>query len=387
MGIRMLCAYTEEIDDADDALDELFEQMDEGAFDEHSLGLIACPTDFIDSGVVGALIERLPFDCVGITTMAGASCGGFGKYRLTLIVLTSDDARFAVDATLPLERDNFEANIRESYRRASDVFPGESPDLILGFFPLLQSVGGEEMLIVLDEVCGSVPIWGGLSSGDNMSFDTCRTICNDVIDREVMAMVLIYGDIDPEFIVTSIPDKNIREHKVTITSSDGAVLKTVNDMPFIEYIDRLGVPRDETGGYTRLPLLLDYGDGSKPVALAIYSLNEEEGSAVCGGIMPLGAQIAFGVIDREGILDTAAASLREIRADTTHANALMFPCVTRYLMLSPDSDDEMESVLGQIDATMPYALCYVGGEICPIRTADGRWKNRFHNYTFTACMF
>jgi hypothetical protein len=65
----------------------------------------------------------------------------------------------------------------------------------------------------------------------------------------------------------------------------------------------------------------------------------------------------------------------------------MLPCVTRYVMMAPNNDDEMKLVMKTVGNALPHALCYSGGEICPIRDRDGRLHNHHHNYTFSACVF
>jgi hypothetical protein len=380
----MFTAYTEELDDADDAVAELLEQIDFEELGAHTVGLITCSYDFIESGIVDELVEKLPFDLVGMSTMASASCGVFAKYRLMLNVLTADDVQFSTAVTGPLDTGNLDEEIQLAYERALSGLP-DKPVFIIGFFPLLRSLGGEDMVIALDAASGQTPIWGSIGSGDDMSYSTCRTIFNSTIDQAVLALIAVSGEVEPEFILTSIPDNHIRNYKGLITSSEGSHLKTVDNIPTLDYIRELGVilnPND----YTTVPLLLDNDDGSRPVALAIYSMNDD-GSIVCGGRMPEGAYLSLGMIDHEGILETAATSLREIlEAAEQRSVALLLPCVTRYIMLSPQQDSEMLAAIGALDGVVPYALGYSGGEVCPMRRADGSWVNRFHNFSFSACV-
>jgi hypothetical protein len=102
--------------------------------------------------------------------------------------------------------------------------------------------------------------------------------------------------------------------------------------------------------------------------------------------MPEGAYLSLGRIDTEGILETADIGLKKILAAKQRNAALLLPCVTRYIMLSPRQDDEMQSVIDALDGVAPYALGYSGGEVCPMRKADGTWVNRFHNFSFSACV-
>jgi hypothetical protein len=103
--------------------------------------------------------------------------------------------------------------------------------------------------------------------------------------------------------------------------------------------------------------------------------------------MPVGCTISLGSIDSLGIIETMRSSIAELWEFDERSGLLMFPCVTRYIMLSPNQNEEMETVLELVDGKLPYLLCYSGGEVCPVKAGDGKYYNRFHNYTFSACIF
>jgi hypothetical protein len=53
-------------------------------------------------------------------------------------------------------------------------------------------------------------------------------------------------------------------------------------------------------------------------------------------------------------------------------------------MLAPSSEDELKKMTALVNGKTPYWLSYSGGEICPVKGADGKYHNRLHNYTFSA---
>ncbi|MDR0838239.1 MAG: FIST C-terminal domain-containing protein, partial [Oscillospiraceae bacterium] len=131
---------------------------------------------------------------------------------------------------------------------------------------------------------------------------------------------------------------------------------------------------------------VDYGNGSKPVALRVYNVFEN-GDALCGGEIPVGAYLSLGQVDHDGIIGTAEAALAQISGVEGANGFLMYPCVSRYMMLSPDKDEEIRKVIGTVGESQPYVITYSGGEICPVYGEDGKTYNRFHNYTCVACVF
>jgi hypothetical protein len=220
----------------------------------------------------------------------------------------------------------------------------------------------------------------------DMSYEHCRTLWNKTADKRILAMLLVHGPVEPEFIVTSIPEKNIRDNYAIITESEGCTLKKVNDMRFDEYVESMGLVLRIGRDTTTIPLMVNYGDGSKPVALAVYG-TDDEGGILCGGEMPRGASLAIGQIDYDGIIETAKMSLEQALLRGKKNGLLMLPCVTRYIMLSPQQDDEFNLVARMVSGQIPYAMGYSGGEVCPVRDRDGKYHNRHHNYTFSLCVF
>jgi hypothetical protein len=131
-----------------------------------------------------------------------------------------------------------------------------------------------------------------------------------------------------------------------------------------------------------------YEGTSEPVALGVYAVNDD-GSLLCGGEMPIGASLAIGEINTEGILASASMGMKRILESGKRNGALLLPCVSRYIMLAPDHDKELDLAADQLEngKIMPFMLGYAGGEICPVRDEAGIWRNRFHNFTFSACVF
>jgi hypothetical protein len=86
--IRMLTAYTEELLDTEAACTSMLAQLN---LARHVVRILFCMTEFVETGMVKALCNRLPFDVVGCTTMGTTVQGVISPLMLTLTVLTSED--------------------------------------------------------------------------------------------------------------------------------------------------------------------------------------------------------------------------------------------------------------------------------------------------------
>lgn len=383
--IHTITAYTMEIDDIDLAVSEIRDQLNLDAnLLKNSVGLLTCYAEFIDSGVVQALTDALPFDIVGTTTLGNGTNGAHGHMMLSLTVLTSDDISFSAAMTESLNAEQ-EAPLRAAYEQAAAKLPGK-PSLILTYMALLYHVGGDYTIELLDKVSGGVPCFGTVTVDHTNDYHQAQTLYNGKATMDSMAFVLLSGDVDPIFFLASISEEKIVKQKAIITKSSSNVLMEVNNIPILKHLETLGISKDgKIDGANSIPFIVDFNDSSQPVARAIYALTDE-GYAVCGGVMPIDSTLSVGSIDYEDVIRTTADLIERAKATGKRQGFLLFSCLSRNLALGVDTEAEMELVEEKLDYC-PYQFTYSGGEICPSYDADGKIVNRFHNDTVVGCIF
>jgi hypothetical protein len=383
--IKMLSACTAEIDFWETAVEEILEQLDVGKnLLKNSVGIVSCHFEFISAGTVEKLCMRLPFEVVGCTTLGSAARGLCGQETLGVTVLTSDDVEFSTSVSEAISQNNIHESIASAYNAAKSGLDGE-PSFILAFGPYMETVGGSQILDQINRECEGAPVFGTLSCSHSLTHSESHTIRNGGATKDTLAFILMRGGVNPSFHITAIADGNIQKQKSEITDSDGCLLKQVDGMPLLDYFASRGISKNvvlETP--TSIPLMVDYGDGTKPVARGMYCITPE-GYAQCGGTTPKGAKLTIGKQDYSGILETAEITINKAM-ENKGGGLLMFPCLSRNLMLGPNSEDEMRKVMGMIGDGTPYHICYSGGEMCPVSDADGKLHNRFHNFTYTVCV-
>ena len=382
--IMMYTARTSETDEVGDAVIEITSQIDLAALKKNSAGLIFCHMDFVDSGVVEALCRALPFNVIGMSSMASADGHGYGLFDLTLTVLTSDEVSFEAGMTRSIDHDNYVGEIDQLYTRIRDRTESD-PAMIFAFMPYMPDVSGYEVVKAMDASCHGIPLWGSITNNMDFRYQTVQTICNGKALPAGIAMLSVTGPLELEFIVSSIPEHNIANNRAIITKSEHAVLREANDLPILEYLANIGlIITDEN--VTTTPLMVYYDDSVKPVALGFYTLFED-GSLLSGGEMPVGTSFAVGNIDAEGIFDSANDGLHQILVRKGRQATLLLPCVMRYIMLAPDQERELRLIQDRLATSgLPFMMGYSGGEICPTKGHDGKYHNQFHNYSFCACV-
>jgi hypothetical protein len=386
--IRMLTASTFEVDDPDAAAEEIRMQIDpENNLSAHSVGIVACYYEFVETGVVDALCAALPFDVIGCTVLGSAVNGRYGLEQLSLSVLTSDAVRFSTAFSETISKDDIKAPLMRAYAKARGKLQGD-PSFIFALAPIMTDVSGDGMLLHLNAISGGIPVFGTLSNDTSPAYENSMVFRNGETAGNRAALLLLEGPVKPRFFTTAISEKNIRQQTAVVTAAEGSLLKSVDNMPCLRYLASLGVETNGLAAVTALPFLIDYGDGTKPVALSMYAFTEE--GIFCGGNIPVGARIAIANVDYNSVMETAEATVSAALADIDRnggAFILAIPCFTRGLLISPNSDEEMKLTAEMIGDTLPFMLLYSGGEMCPVYNEKLEIVNRFHNLTYTLAVF
>lgn len=385
--IKTVVAYTGEIDDETLAIDELKEQLklDEN-LKKNAVGIIACHYEFVLSGVVKAICEALPFDVVGTITSTQAVPEQAGSLLLTLMVMTSDDVRFATAMT-PSLKETPGRVIETTYREATQ--DGEAPALMLCYAPFMVENSGDEYVEVLTKVSGGVPCFGTLAVDDTPDFSKCFMIYNGEHYTDRMGMIFLLGDVKPKFYIATISEGKILDKAALVTRSEGHVLMEVNDRPVSEFFENLGLTKASETAYamTSLPFMLDYGDGTPPVSKVFIGLTPER-YAICAGAMPEGSTLYVGVFDKDDVIKTTGAAVDQALLDTEGASGLLiYSCISRNMSLGAEMLLELQLIQEKVGDGLSFMMAYSGGEICPTVVGKKGAVNRFHNNAFIACIF
>jgi hypothetical protein len=217
-----------------------------------------------------------------------------------------------------------------------------------------------------------------------MDFTTAKTIYNGIAYRRSAVLGMIYGDIKCTFAVESLNEKNIHKQRAVITSSAGNILTGVNGKSAVDYLEEIGITKaDISAGSGVIPLVIDRRDGTKPITRAIYAFTPD-GYAVCGGIMPVGATIAIGRINKEDIISTTEQLLKSL--DEKDCVVLSYSCLARYLILAGDNNVGADIMIKKTGGKIQYFYACSGGEICPLPDSSGDLNNFFHNFSIAFCI-
>ena len=394
---RTLTAFTMEADVKEDAVQEILEQLDlENQLLENAVGFFTCYLDHIKSGVIEAINEALPFEVIGCTVpMSGVSVSG-EQAQLSLMVFTSDDTEFSVTLSeqfIDQSGEKFDSLIEDMWHKVCQNRKSEA-EMLLVCQPFVLGFNWQGVTTSLAAYAGNIPIFGTLAIDIELELREPLVVFNGQSYADRMAILAIGGsDLKPTFVVESFNMENNIAQDAIITAVDGIRLLSINDMPAVEYLTKIGMASDgkiNNAGNIAVPIAVDVHDGTKPRVGTFYSL-DDEGAVICGQELPVGASLTIGIVTNDAVLSSAKDALQQIalsahEREEPHA-IIVFSCFSRAIVIN-DMSDEYHMTRELLDPTgVPFMFSYSGGEICPLYNRNGEYVNISHVFSLVGVIF
>jgi hypothetical protein len=375
----MLISQTLEPDDVESAVREIMGQLDLGRNQlRNSVGLVHCNQAFVESGALRAICERLPFPVLGFNTfLHSSSLGLVDNMLLTATVLTSDTVKFAAGLSPPMTED-VRWPTAAMYIETENLLRGR-PALGLVFGPNIYNLAsGEIMTEALDEVSDGVPFFGSQPADFTTVMREPRVFFNGEAYDNRAALLLVEGDVRPRFNAVTVSPMNRIRQKAIVTASDANIVREVNGMPVLEFMDSLGLCFEgHVAGTHTIALFIDRKDGSEPMVRVVLN-QTEEGWLVLSGRVPVDSTFGLGALDERQILN-GVRRLSLLAKLARPEVFLMYSCLSRNFVLGFNYLAEADAARLTIEGKFPYIFGYSSGEICPVPLKDGRWRNVYHN--------
>jgi hypothetical protein len=400
--IKMITAYTNEINDAEKAVRNILGQLDiNNSLLTNSVALIFCHAKFIKTGVMKSVCESLPFDVLGCTSQYFAmsakadtsSPAVMGEIMLTATVFTSDDTEFATGISEPLCEENLETAVQSVYQNTVSSFkegasPKAEPSLIFALQPMMYDLVAHTMTEALNSVCGGIPIFGAVALDFDTHIRDPKTIYRGAAYGDRMMLLLFKGPDKPRFFTSSIPEKFIVPQDAVITAAKGNRIISINNEPAIVFIKNLGFfKNDDQPPDPSIPLIMEDRDGAGPVAVVIHGIGPE-GEVICTRAIQVGDVLNIGMVNANYVIESASALIRDIKNNGNGKSLLMFSCLLRSILSGGSHGEEVELIKKELEGfPIPYLFISSAGEICPLYTETGRTLNQIYAYALIACQF
>ena len=391
-----IVAYTDEIDDLEEAAKEIFSQTAGFEFKKNSLAIVMAEDETDYPELYRLLSVRWSFPVIGCTALSlilGEQ--GYCGTGISVMILSADDCKFEAGVTDALSTDNYAGMIRSHYERTQTKL-GEEVKLIISYGVIVtqeDNVSGDDVVMTLDKVSGHKPIFGGLAS-DGFNFTESRVFFNDKVVKNGLVFALVSGNIKPIWICrNSITNK--ANFSYEITKSEGNQVFRLGGGSFIETMKKAQFQVDKTnvmGDYLLSPFVvtITQPDGETvEVSRNLSVLNHEKGSGIFLGGMPERSYLGIGIISRDDVQNSVNDALetivREINSDSEYKykTFLCVTCAARFLALASNLKAEGETCRDHLPEGVSLQGMYAYGEFCPVKgKTTGKDYNMFNNFTF-----
>ncbi|MCL2840286.1 MAG: FIST C-terminal domain-containing protein [Defluviitaleaceae bacterium] len=387
--IKCAGLYTCEMDEPEIALAELQAQLNEKIeLLPNTIGIVMCHADTLESGVFQHVAKNFPFKLVGATTSGQVVGHSTEDLAISIFVITSDTTRFETVLGGDVSQ-GIEKSIHDAFTPI--VEKGETPKLIIAFPPLNFESTGDDDVDILGKMFPGVPIFGGQPTTDEVGFTGNKTLYTDKTNENRGVFLLCFGDINPRFIISALPEKDKLPHTGKITSAERHIVHEINGINVrkylqdVEYVDEDG---EKKGLYWFLPFLVeqtirsDY-DGI-PVVRGLAKFTDE-GSASFLGKMDESSNFHVMTMTNESVMAANRETLKPLTNFDDINGVLVFSCVARHMLMIHTSNvlQELTSVASLV-GDAPFMGGYLCGEICPTSKKNEAYINRFHNYSLIA---
>ena len=392
--MESIVLYTEEIDDLQEAVREIFEQAEGFLLKKNSLAILFTEDETDYPELYDLLAGKWKFPVVGCTAMAMLlGKQGYCGTGISVLLLTADDCEFAAGITDDLNKGNYERLIGDKLEELKAGLSSEIK-LVISYGGMVtdeQNVAGDDIVAAIDKASGGVPLFGGLAA-DGFNFNRFRVFCNGTVKQSGQVMVLVAGNIEPKFVyANSVENRASFFYEVTESRSNQVIrLGNGTFMDALKREDMQVSKTDVLGDYILSPFVLTIhqpnGD-SVEVARNLSVLNQETGAGCFLGAVPEGSTLSIGIINRSDVQKSVNLSfdkiLNEIR-EHGYKTLLCTSCCARFLALASNINAEVEAYTGRVPEGVSLAGLYSYGEYCPVRgNKTGELYNMFHNFTFT----
>ncbi|MCL2049817.1 MAG: FIST C-terminal domain-containing protein [Defluviitaleaceae bacterium] len=383
-----------EVDDIDIALENLNEQMANIELLKNSVGIVSVSPDFIDSEVYAAVANALPFPVAGMTTFSQTANGETGMFLLSILVLTSDTCEFSCGYSAKITDDaDITGLMRDCYAEVKSGLSGE-PKLALLYapFPSNDLTGPAcEALNALSAENSDMPVFGSLACREVENVMESCAIFGAGASTEHFALVLMSGDISPDFYVGAVADDATLISVVgVVTKASGNRVYEINGVNTKQFLEQMNyfMGKDVTEAATSAILIAETKDENGKIlsslAQGILLLTDEY--AVLDNFIEVGTVLSLAALTKEAVIETTTKATEWVKAHEQNKAALIYSCLGRWFAAADESLKEFD-IIDKALAGISYQASYSGGEICPTSVKGEKMLNAKHTSSVTVCIF
>jgi hypothetical protein len=389
----MYTAFTNQIDDPDAAIREICEQLrTEENMLKNVIGIVSFYNEYAENGIYEAICSALPFDIIGSSSSFTGSRGERGEFSLVITMITSDDVSFAIGLIIS-ENKKSEEIVKELNGLYGDFLERGKPKLVLAYLTAHPHFSGDDLVEATNKISADMMLFGSLAWNTEAVSAKSYVAFNENTSPYLMSFAAFYGEFEPDFkVVTALDYEALIQEAALVTDADGPILKSVDTIPALDYLRKIGVVGDKgIGQLFAVPAIVIYENGVRAARAILESLPDGSKNVFAAGSIPVGGRISFSLLNSDQTIMTAVELTRYFENENAQ-NTLNYSCAARSWALGTRYFAELEVYadhykrLSKSGKSANYIFGYSAGEICPVPDKDGNLINCLHNYSLIACI-
>lgn len=371
-----------------------FPALLDGGDPASAFGLLACSPDTEYESLLARLAKTAPFPIVGGTISASPFDTIDNPFMESLSAVAKKGMRHAISLSDPIDQTRAGEQMERLYADCLRRL-GCAPAMFLLFTPIFPNLFVDSFLNELYRLAGSVPVFGGMMSDDFHS-DRSAVFADGAPHRDRVLLIGLGGEIRPVFgigrKITVLSD-----YSPAITEARGNVILRVDDVPFTEYMAKLGFGPDALSDFPITVRLRqpDAAPDALPDVHALVAMDPASGSGVLDALVKPDSIISLGFLSKQDIVDSTAMCLDELERGMRREEAdgyafstvMAVSCIARYYTMFGQGNVEAEMLAGRLPRELERFGFFGFTEFCPAPGADGVTVNGRHGQTLGMCAF
>jgi hypothetical protein len=409
--IRFYTAFTNEIDDPDEAAREVVEQLAPGEnMLNNTIGIVFFHCDFARNGVLADFAKRLPFPLVGcVSSPTGVDGGRFGNFGVAVSMLTADDVSFAAEAFDGIDAMSPDETNAELKRRYENLCRPAPPRYVLLFLSPHSHYAFDHIMHTVHSSPAPTLCCGMQVFNIYGEPDTNYTFANGALTASGCVLLGFYGDAAPCFALNNDYYRSLLSLETyiaegAVTDGDEAVIREIDGIPALDYLVEKGIiTGDHPSGMAEIatvPLVISFPHGGKAPCMLLGTVDGTKHIRAARGIAK-DIKVSFSLMDARGVAGNIRTLFDEI-IENDYNDIIFFCSASQAWAMGANNLamlEEIDRLAKEYEETaktpLRYMVAYSGGEYCPIKGTpnafapykDADMSNMLHNFSLSLCVF
>jgi hypothetical protein len=326
-----------------------------------------------------------PKHLVGSSTGGIILSNGVTNRGIAIVGINSDDIHFGVSAIRDIDTQDMHHAGFDLARKAVQDLNSSHREAFITFSEGIEKNSSPFIQGVREVLGGGFPVLGAISSDDFKYKELFQLFQDQILHSSVVGLLL--GGTSHLALDCKHSFKPLGKPR-TVTKVDGHVLCTIDNKPAIEiYKHFLGPDVEKLKNITLNSSLAIYPLGFYLEESRQYLLRNiidilQDGSIVCHGGIPQGAEVHLMISNQEACLNSAIEAAKLVKASLADRPAklvLIFESLARHKILGRGAFNEIQAIKDVLGKTTPIAGMCSYGEIGPFDTLNNIKNIYLHN--------